>query len=58
MATSRRFDSKVEAELGLKREGREGQPILLKTSTDEQERVIREEWAIRTEERKGYVTVD
>ena len=50
MDTSRRFDSKVGAELWLEREGVEGQPILLQTYTDELGRVIREEWAIRTEE--------
>ena len=58
MDTSRRFDSKVGAELWLEREGREGQPILLRTYTDERGRVVREEWAIRTEEGEGYVTVD
>ena len=56
MDTIRRFDSKVGAELGLGREGVEGQPVLLETYTDEQGRVIREEWAIRTED--GYVTVE
>ena len=58
MDTSRRFDSKVGAKLWLEREGIEGQPSLLQTYTDEQGRVIREEWAIRTEEREGYVTAD
>ena len=56
MATIRRFDSKVGAELWLEREGVEGQPVLLKTYTDERGRVIREEWVIRTED--GYVTVE
>ena len=46
MDTSRRFDSKVGAELWLEREGVAGQPILLQTSTDERGRVIRKEWAI------------
>lgn len=58
MDTIRRFDSKVGAELWLEREGIKGQPILLQTYTDAQGRVIREEWAIRTEEGEGYVTVD
>ena len=44
MDTSRRFDSKVGAALWLEREGIEGQPVLLQTSTDEWGRVIREEW--------------
>ena len=38
MGTMRRFDSKVGAELWLKREGVAGQPILLQTSTDAQGR--------------------
>ena len=46
MDTSRRFDSKVGAELWLEREAVEGQPVLLKTYTDGHRRVIREEWAI------------
>ena len=58
MDTSRRFDSEVGAELWLEREGVEGQPILLQTYTDEQGRVIREEWVIRKEKGEGYVTVD
>ena len=56
MDTSRRFDSKVGAELWLEREGVEGQPILLKTYTDGRGRVIRKEWAIRPAD--GYMTVE
>ena len=55
MDTIRRFDSKVGAELWFERAAIEGQPILLKTSTDGQGRVVREEGAIWTED--GYVTV-
>ena len=58
MDTSRRFDSKVGAELWLEREGIEGQSILLRTYTDERGRVVREEWAIRTKEGEGYVIFD
>ena len=56
MATIRRFDSRVGAELWLEREEVEGLAVLLRTYTDERGLVIREEWAIRTAD--GYVTVE
>ena len=58
MDTMRRFGSKVGAELWLEREGIAGQPVLPRIYTDKRGRGVREEWAIRMEEREGYVTVD